>query len=60
MPLLALPLYVPVLIFGVAAATGDLGPTGNGPARLILLGLALLLGAVQPWASAAAIRAYFR
>jgi heme exporter protein B len=59
-PLLALPLYVPVLIFGVAAATGDLGPAGNGPARLVLFAIALLLAVIQPWACAAAIRAYFR
>ncbi len=59
-PLLVLPLYVPVLIFGVAASTGDLGPSGNTPALLVLLAIALVAIVIQPWAAAAALRAYFR
>lgn len=59
-PLLVLPLYVPVLIFGIAASTGDLGPTGILPALLVLLAIALVALVIQPWAAAAALRAYFR
>ena len=59
-PLLVLPLYVPVLIFGIAASTGDLGPSGNTPALLVLLAIALVAIVIQPWAAAAALRAYFR
>jgi heme exporter protein B len=54
--LLALPLYVPVLVFGagsVAAAAQGLDPTG----ALLLLGAGLALGVVlAPLAAAAAIR----
>jgi heme exporter protein B len=54
--LLALPLYVPVLVFGagsVAAAAQGLDPTG----ALLLLGAGLVAGLVlAPWAAAAAIR----
>lgn len=59
-PLLVLPLYVPVLIFGIAASTGNLGPSGNTPALLVLLAIALVAIVIQPWAAAAALRAYFR
>jgi heme exporter protein B len=59
-PLLVLPLYVPVLIFGIAASTGDMGPSGNFPALLVLIAIALVTLVIQPWASAAALRAYFR
>ncbi len=59
-PLLVLPLYVPVLIFGIAASTGDLGPSGSLPALLVLLAIALVTLVIQPWAAAAALRAYFR
>jgi heme exporter protein B len=59
-PLLVLPLYVPVLIFGIAAATGDLGPSGSTPSLLVLLAIALVALVIQPWAAAAALRAYFR
>ena len=54
--LLVLPLYIPVLIFGVAAVDGVLLGLG-GEAPLLLLG-AMLLAAVAlvPFASAAAIR----
>ncbi len=55
-PLLVLPLYVPVLIFGVAAIDADLAGLSSRP-HLLILG-ALLLGALPlaPWASAAALR----
>ncbi len=58
--LLVLPLYVPVLIFGVTALTtamrdGDM----LSPPFLILLALSLAAGALAPIASAAALRANF-
>ena len=55
-PLLVLPLYVPVLIFGVAAIDADLAGLAARP-HLLLLG-ALLMGALPlaPWAGAAALR----
>lgn len=59
-PLLVLPLYVPVLIFGIAASTGDLSPSGSTPSLLVLLAIALVTLVIQPWAAAAALRAYFR
>ena len=54
--LLVLPLYIPVLIFGVMAIEATL--TGLSPApHLMLLGaLSLLATALAPWAAAAAIR----
>jgi heme exporter protein B len=54
--LLVLPLFIPVLIFGVSAV--DAGLTGSAAkAQLLILG-GLLLGAVAlaPWAAAAALR----
>jgi heme exporter protein B len=54
--LLVLPLFIPVLIFGVSAV--DAGLTGlAAKAQLLILG-ALLLGAaaLAPWAGAAALR----
>jgi heme exporter protein B len=59
-PLLVLPLYVPVLIFGIAASTGDMNPSGATPALLVLMAIALVSLVIQPWAAAAALRAYFR
>ena len=55
-PLLVLPLYIPVLIFGVAAVDAALAGLPVRP-HLLLLG-ALLLAALPlaPWAAAAAIR----
>lgn len=55
-PLLVLPLYIPVLIFGVAAIDATLAGLSAKP-HLLLLG-ALLFGALPlaPWASAAALR----
>jgi heme exporter protein B len=56
LPILVLPLYIPVLVFGtsgVAAALDGLDPSSN----FMILG-GLLLGALvlAPWASAAALR----
>lgn len=56
LPLLVLPLYVPILIFGVGAvdaATAGLSPS----AHLLLLGAYLLVAVpLAPWAGAAALR----
>jgi heme exporter protein B len=59
-PLLTLPLNVPVLIFGIAASTGNMGPDGGTASLLVLMGIALITLVLQPWACAAALRAYFR
>ena len=59
-PLLILPLYVPVLIFGLAASQTTLTPSGSTSALLVLFAITLITLVVQPWASAAAVRAYFR
>jgi heme exporter protein B len=57
--LLVLPLYVPVLIFGVAAsATGSLNVATS--ALLILAALTLGSAVLAPIAAAAALRAYLR
>jgi heme exporter protein B len=57
--LVILPIYVPVLIFGVAASQSS--PTvSGGPAFLILAGLALAALVVVPVAAAAALRSYLR
>jgi heme exporter protein B len=58
--LLVLPLYVPVLVFGVSASLAETTPQGLAPSLLVLLAVALLSLAIQPWASAAALRAYLR
>lgn len=54
--LLILPLYIPALIFGVAAVDAGLAGLPSGP-HLAILG-ALLLAAIPlcPWATAAALR----
>jgi heme exporter protein B len=54
--LLILPLYIPALIFGVAAVDAALAGLATGP-HLAILG-ALLLAAIPlcPWATAAALR----
>ncbi|MDE2444723.1 MAG: heme exporter protein CcmB [Alphaproteobacteria bacterium] len=58
--LLILPLYVPVLIFGVAATAGDMGPSGSVPALGVLMALGLMSLVISPWASAAILKAYLR
>lgn len=55
-PLLVLPLYVPILIFGTAAATRVLeGGDGSGP-LMLLAAIILLTLAMAPIAVAAALR----
>ncbi|MGH6854219.1 MAG: heme exporter protein CcmB [Aestuariivirga sp.] len=59
--LLVLPLYVPVLIFGVAASQPAApGPDIATPSLLILVALALASLVLSPLASAAALRSYLR
>jgi heme exporter protein B len=58
--LLILPLYVPVLIFGVAATTAVMGPTSSTPALIVLCAITIMSLVVAPWASAAALKAYLR
>jgi heme exporter protein B len=56
--LLVLPLYVPVLIFGMSAAAG--GPDLATASLLILLALALASLVLSPLAAAAALRSYLK
>jgi heme exporter protein B len=54
--LLVLPLYIPILIFGVGAVEGEvMGLTGR-PQLLILAAMLLLALALAPFATAAALR----
>lgn len=54
--LLVLPLYIPVLIFGVAAVEAAVTGLGAEPQVLVLGGLLLAALVLAPWASAAALR----
>lgn len=54
--LLVLPLYIPVLIFGVSAIDAAIGDLTVRPHLFILAGLFVGSLALTPWASAAAIR----
>lgn len=59
--LLVLPLYVPVLIFGMSASqAGTAGPDIATPSLLILAALALASLVLSPIASAAALRSYLK
>ena len=54
--LVVLPLYIPVLIFGVSAVEGEVMGLG-GRAQFLILGAMLLAAlALAPFASAAALR----
>ena len=54
--LLVLPLYIPVLIFGVGAVEGAIGGYGSAAPLMILAGLFLGALVLTPFAGAAAIR----
>ncbi|WP_119462757.1 heme exporter protein CcmB [Rhodospirillaceae bacterium SYSU D60014] len=56
LPLLILPLYVPVLIFGVSAIDAAIAGLPPRPHLLILGGLLLAALPLAPWATAAALR----
>ncbi len=59
--LLVLPLYVPVLIFGVSASIAPAaGPDIATPSLLILLALGLASLVLSPIAAAAALRSYLK
>ena len=58
--ILILPLYIPVLIFGISATTLMMGPQSALPSLLILLAITLLCLVISPLACAAALRAYMR
>lgn len=54
--LLVLPLYIPVLIFGVGAVEGAILGLGGHAPIMVLAGLLLAALVLAPWASAAALR----
>jgi heme exporter protein B len=54
--LLVLPLYIPVLIFGVSAVEGEVMGLGGRPQLLILGAMLLAALALAPLAAAAALR----
>jgi len=59
--LLVLPLYVPVLIFGIAAGgAGTVGPGVTQASFSILFAITLVILVVAPFGSGAALRAYMR
>lgn len=55
-PLLLLPLYVPVLIFGVAAVDAALLGMPSARFLVVLAGLFVAAATLTPWATAAALR----
>lgn len=56
LPLVILPLYIPVLIFGVGAVdTAAMGFSNSGP-YAVLGGLLLIAAALCPWAAAGALK----
>lgn len=59
--LLVLPLYVPILIFGMSASQGSQAGAGVASSSLlILVALTLIALVVSPLASAAALRSYLK
>ncbi len=59
--ILVLPLYVPVLIFGLSASQAHInGPDLATPSLLILSAIALVSLVLSPLASAAALRSYLK
>ncbi len=54
--LLVLPLYIPILIFGVSAVEGEVMGLGGRPQLLILAAMLLTALSLAPFASAAALR----
>jgi heme exporter protein B len=54
--LLVLPLYIPVLVFGVSAVEGEVMGLSGRPQLLILAAMLLAALALAPFASAAALR----
>lgn len=58
--ILVLPLYIPVLIFGLSASQGAASPDIATPSLLILAAMALVSLVISPLASAAALRSYLK
>ena len=59
--LLVLPLYVPVLIFGLSAgAPGIAGPDISSSALVVLTAICMVIAVVVPFAAAAALKAHLR
>ena len=58
--ILVLPLYVPVLIFGLSASQPGAAPGLTTASLLILAAIALVSLVVSPLASAAALRSYLK
>jgi heme exporter protein B len=58
--LLVLPLYVPVMIFGISVTASMMGPGRSLPSLLVLLAITLAAAVISPWASAAALRVYLK
>jgi heme exporter protein B len=58
--LLVLPLYIPVMIFGISASSSAMSPGGPSSPLLILFALSLMATVISPWAAAAALRIYLR
>lgn len=58
--ILVLPLYVPVLIFGLSASQSNAAPGLTAASLLILAAIALVSLVVSPLASAAALRSYLK
>jgi heme exporter protein B len=58
--ILVLPLYVPVLIFGLSASQGHATPGLTTASLLILAAIALVSLVVSPFASAAALKSYLK
>jgi heme exporter protein B len=56
LPLLVLPLYIPVLVFGVSAVEAALIGTAVRPHLMLLAGLMLAALVLAPWAIAASLR----
>ena len=54
--LLVLPLYIPVLVFGITAIDATLAELPARPHLLILAGLLVAAAVLCPWVGAAAIR----
>ncbi len=58
--ILVLPLYVPVLIFGLSASQGNAAPGLTMASLLILAAIALVSLVVSPFACAAALKSYLK
>ncbi len=56
LPILVLPLYIPVLVFGTSGVTAALDGLDAGASLMILGGLLLGALVLAPWATAAALR----